>query len=135
MTNYDRGVRLVERPTVYHLTEDGYRHVRGAGSKGFADVVCTKPGQLLYISCKLDGKLPQGQWDDLVEVSSWNGAIPLLAVRDLKAGCARRHREETRETPTLCRIRFVELTGRKIHRAPADRQNWRPWTSDLVVPA
>jgi hypothetical protein len=135
MTNYTRGVRGVEHPAAHHLTEDGYRHVRGASSKGFADLVLIKPGAILFVSCKRSGKLPEAEWNDLIEAASWVRAVPLLALRDLDGGCTRRHRADTNQAPPICHVRFMELTSRKIPRALSADQNWRPWVSDQVVPA
>lgn len=80
MTGYAVGTRF-ERKVSKHLEENGYALVRAAGSKGGtkADLLAFKPGQLLLIQCKLDGKLPAVEWDRIVEVAGWVGAVPLLA--------------------------------------------------------
>jgi Holliday junction resolvase len=64
------------------LEENGYAVVRAAGSKGKTkiDLIALKPGQALFIQAKRDGTLPPGEWDRLVDVASWVGAIPILAV-------------------------------------------------------
>lgn len=79
--HYAKGTRF-ERKTRTHLAANGYTVIRAAGSKGSAkvDLVAIKPGQQLYIQCKDDGCLPPGEWDRLVEVSAWVGAIPVLAA-------------------------------------------------------
>src|SRR5215212_8723973 len=73
------GIRF-ERKVGTALRDDGYRTNRGAGSKGFADFVAVKPGQLLFVACKLTGIISAAEWDALVETASWVGAVPVLAV-------------------------------------------------------
>jgi len=81
MTGYAVGTRF-EHKVSRHLEENGYVLVRAAGSKGGtkADLLAFKPGQLLLVQCKRDGKLPAAEWDRLVEVAGWVGAVPLLAA-------------------------------------------------------
>ncbi len=83
MTHYSRG-RNFEWTVRDHLAENGYSVMRMAGSKGNAkvDLVAIKPGQQLYIQCKTSaGALGPDEWDRLVEVASWVGAIPVLAAK------------------------------------------------------
>lgn len=65
------------------LAENGYVVMRMAGSKGDAkvDLVAVKPGQQLYIQCKTSARLDPDEWDRLVEVAGWVGAIPLVASK------------------------------------------------------
>lgn len=81
MTAYATGTRF-EHKVRDHLTGNGYEVIRAAGSKGASkvDLVAFKPGQLLFIQCKRGGVLSPGEWDRIVEVAGWVGAIPLLAA-------------------------------------------------------
>lgn len=81
MTGYAVGTRF-EHKVRDHLHENGYEVVRAAGSKGGtkADLIAFKPGQLLLIQCKRDGKLSAAEWDRLVEVAGWVGGVALLAA-------------------------------------------------------
>jgi Holliday junction resolvase len=85
MTHYADGTRF-EHKTRAHLADNGYEVIRAAGSKGStkADLVALKPGQLLLVQCKRSGTLPPDEWDRLVEVAGWVGAIPVLAANGLK---------------------------------------------------
>lgn len=78
--HYAKGRRF-EWKTRDDLIENGYVVMRMAGSKGNAkvDLVAVKPGQQLYIQCKDDGTLGPAEWDRVVEVASWVGAVPILA--------------------------------------------------------
>jgi Holliday junction resolvase len=51
MSGYTEG-RAVEYAVIDHLRENGYDTVRAASSKGLADVVAIKPGQVLLVNCK-----------------------------------------------------------------------------------
>jgi len=84
MTGYAVGTRF-EHKTRDHLVANGYEVIRAAGSKGSSkiDLVAIKPGQTLFIQCKRDGTLPPQEWDRLVEVASWVGALPILAANGL----------------------------------------------------
>lgn len=79
--HYGTGRRF-EHKVIGHLSENGYEPMRAAGSKGGtkADIAAFKPGQLLLIQCKASGTLPPDEWDRLVEVASWVGAIAILAA-------------------------------------------------------
>jgi Holliday junction resolvase len=103
VTTYSRG-RKFEWAVRDHLAENGYSVMRMAGSKGNAkvDLVAIKPGQQLYVQCKVSSAaLGPAEWNRLVEVAGWVGAVPILAS---KGG-----RGEG--------IQFGELTGPKIPRA------------------
>jgi Holliday junction resolvase len=81
MTHYATGRRF-EWKCRDDLFDNGYEVIRAAGSKGGSkvDLIALKPGQLLFVQCKATGTLPPGEWDRLVEVSGWVGAVPLLAA-------------------------------------------------------
>ena len=81
MTEYDTGRRF-EWKTRDDCKDNGYEVLRAAGSKGGTkiDLVAMKPGQLLFIQCKADGKLGPAEWDRVYEVAGWVGAIPILAA-------------------------------------------------------
>lgn len=79
--HYGKGTRF-EHKTRDDLTANGYDVMRAAGSKGSTkvDLIAVKPGQLLFIQCKATGTLPPAEWDRIVEVAAWVGAVPLLAA-------------------------------------------------------
>lgn len=79
--HYATGTRF-EHKTRDDLILNGFDVMRAAGSKGSTkiDLIAMKPGQLLFIQCKSNGALPPDEWDRIVEVASWVGAVPLLAA-------------------------------------------------------
>lgn len=85
MSHYDRG-REFEWKVRDDLADSGYEIIRAAGSKGShkVDLAAFKPGQLLFVQCKRDGNLPPAEWDRVVEVSAWVGAVPLLAANGVR---------------------------------------------------
>ncbi len=83
MSHYSRG-RDFEWKVRDDLAENGYSVIRSAGSKGDAkvDLIALKPGQLVFVQCKSTaGALGPDEWDRLVEVSAWVGAVPVLAAK------------------------------------------------------
>jgi len=80
MSRYAQGTRF-EHKVRDVLTENGYEVVRAAGSKGSSkvDLIAFKPGELLFIQCKRTGLIGPSEWNKVVEVASWVGALPLVA--------------------------------------------------------
>lgn len=106
MTNYDAGTRF-ERETRKHLEADGYWVIKAAGSKGKADLVAIKPGQVLIVQCKRTGACPPAERAEVLRIARLLPGIgvPLVASRP--------------------RVTFRELTGN-------GPKEWRPWVSDEV---
>ena len=115
MSQYDRGRRF-EWKTRTHLRDEGYEVIRGAGSK-VLDLVAVKPGQQLFVGCKLTGVCPASEWDRLVELASWVGAVPVLAVNGPKGHG----------------VRFWQLAGRKQRGKPMALQPAVPFLTDEVA--
>ncbi len=107
MSHYAVGTRF-EHKTIADLENNGYETMRAAGSKGGtkADIAAFKPGQLLLVQCKRDGALPPGEWDRLVEVAAWVGALPILAANGINGRG----------------VVYVHLCGPKRRGLPLDRQ-------------
>jgi Holliday junction resolvase len=81
MNQYGTGRRF-EWKVRDDLIANGYEVMRAAGSKGSTkvDLIAVKPGQMLFIQCKNSGALPPAEWDRIVEVAGWVGAVPILAA-------------------------------------------------------
>lgn len=108
MTNYDAGRRF-EWETRDALIGDGYDVIRSAGSKTKVDLAAFKPGQVLLVQCKRDGRCSPAERADLLRVAAHlpSVAVPLLAYRD------------------GTRLVFARLTGA----GPRERV---AWTTDLT---
>lgn len=132
MTAYRAG-RDVEHLTRYHLDAEGYITQRSAGSKGWIDVSARKPGQILDVQVKRDDtvKLTAADWNRLVERAAWVGAVPILAFRDLAAGCPDTHRVGGRR----CAVQLWRLTGLYVPRAPFARQPVELFVTDVIAAA
>lgn len=111
------GIRF-EYKVIADLTADGYVTMRAAGSKGAIDIAAMKPGQLLYVGAKRGGVCSAIEWDRLVELASWVGAVPVLAVNG----------------PRGRGVVYWRLTGRKVRRAPMGRQPAERFLTDEVLP-
>lgn len=109
MSNYSQGV-AVEHAVIDDLRANGYDTVRGAGSKGAADVVAIKPGQVLIVSCKRTEMPRPPERAELVRVAAHLPGVGLAIV-------ARKPRREP--------ITYARLTG-------AAWGAWEPWTPDQV---
>lgn len=104
--NYEGGVAF-EREVRKHLESEGYWCARAAGSKGKADLIAIKPGEVLIVQCKRNGTLPP---DERVEVRRIAALLPGIGV------------------PLLARrpgITFRKLTGN-------GPQEWEPWCADYA---
>lgn len=106
MTNYERGRRL-EWDTVKDLDDNGYATIRAASSKGIADVVGFKPGQVLFIQAKTNGIISPADRVNLLWLAAMiPGGIAIVVSRP--------------------RVTYRRLTG------PGPKQ-WEPWTMDEVI--
>lgn len=72
MNRYAAGRRF-ELDVRRHLTGEGYFVMGSAGSKTVLDMVAIKPGELLLIQAKRDGKLPPSERTELLHLA---GMIP-----------------------------------------------------------
>ena len=81
-SNYRAG-RDLEYAAAKNLEENGYLVIRAAGSHGLADLIAFKPGELLIVQCKTDGKMTAAQRGELSElarmVPASPGAVALIA--------------------------------------------------------
>jgi Holliday junction resolvase len=75
-----RDGRKLEYAAAADLRSNGYTVLRTAGSHGIVDLIAVKPGELLFIQCKLDGYLTPRERAGLVELARWARAVPLSAA-------------------------------------------------------
>ena len=78
---YRRG-RALEYAVKKHLEEQGYFVVRSAGSKGPADLVALREGEILLIQCKKDGRLSKDEAYELLEAARIAGGKAILAYKE-----------------------------------------------------
>ena len=108
MSRYDGGADL-ERAAKKVLKDNGYYVVRSAGSKGVADLVALKRGEVVLVQCKTDGRIGPADRAVLRTVALPLGATCLVA----------RWHKEGRSARTVA---FDELTSM----GPAGRRSWTP---------
>ena len=109
MTHYRRGADF-ER-TVKHLLEDhGYDCIRSAGSRSPVDVIAFKPGQVVMVQAKLDGRCSPAERAELLRVVGIIHAVPVIAYRVPRRG-----------------VHFRRLVG-------LDAGSWQQWTPDEFDP-
>lgn len=99
MTNYRNGYEL-ERAAKRLLEDNGYYVVRAAGSKGAADLVALKRGEVVLVQCKLDGYLLPREREK----------FGVLADTLAAFGCVASWEKEGRTARTV-RIQAVGYTG------------------------
>lgn len=81
MTNYARGRRL-EWDAQHDLEDNGYDTIRAASSKGIADVVGFKPGQVVFVQAKTDGRISPADRVQLLRLAAMvPGAVAIVAAR------------------------------------------------------
>lgn len=110
MTQYDGGATL-ERAAKKLLEDGGYYVVKSGGSKGLADLVALKPGQVALVQCKTNGRISPAE----------RVAFRQLCLR-LHATCLLGQWEKTGPRGGRSAA-FLELTSM----GPAGH---RPWTPD-----
>jgi hypothetical protein len=108
-SGYHQG-RDVEWAVVHELTRDGYHTVRAASSKGMADVVAVKDGQVALISVKRTTPPGPKERAQLLAVAA---CLPGVGVPIVALGPA-------------SRVTYRRLTGH----GPRD---WVAWSSDEVA--
>lgn len=109
MSGYRAG-RNVEYAVIHDLQANGYFTVRGASSKGLADVVAIKEGQVCLVNVKKTTPPGPAERAALWRVSR---CIPDFGIALVALGPA-------------SRITYRELTG-------TSPKAWREWTPDQVV--
>ncbi|WP_125777165.1 Holliday junction resolvase [Antribacter gilvus] len=81
MTHYQRGRRL-EWDVQHDLAAHGYITLRAASSKGAADVIGFKPGQVVFVQAKTNGLIPPAERVALLHLASLiPGALAIVAAR------------------------------------------------------
>lgn len=82
MTNYRRGYDFEARVRT-SLENDGYWCIRASGSKGIADLVAIKPGQILLVQVKrtTTGRLDPQERAKLCELAAKLWAEPIVAYQ------------------------------------------------------
>ena len=109
MSGYTEG-RRVEYDVIDYLRANGYDTIRGASSKGLADVVAIKPGQVLLVNCKRTTMPGPAERIDLLRVASClpGVSVPLVALH-----------------PRYEALEFRRLTG-------IGPKAWTPWAPDDI---
>ena len=110
MSGYAAGVR-VEHEVIHHLTEQGYDCTRAASSKGTADVIAIKQGQVLLVNVKRTTPPGPDERRALLLVATCipGVLVPLVALKPLRKP-----------------LQFRRLTG-------VEPWAWVPWTADEVA--
>lgn len=81
MSNYSRG-RNFEYRVEHHYQNKGWVVVRSAGSKGAADLIAARQGEIHIIQCKIDGYLSPAEREQLKAVADEFGGVAVVAYRD-----------------------------------------------------
>lgn len=107
MSGYEQG-RKVEYDVIDYLKGNGYDTIRGASSKGIADVVAVKTGQVLFVNCKRTTPPGPAERADLLRVAAMlpGVGVPLVALH-----------------PRRESLQFRRLTG-------VGPKQWVVWTAD-----
>jgi len=80
MTNYSRGAAFENR-VAHDFERHGYVSIRAAGSHSPADVYAMRPGELILVQCKIDGRLDPLEWNGFLDYSERAGGLPIMAER------------------------------------------------------
>jgi Holliday junction resolvase len=112
MTNHYRNGRQNEYLVRDHLISLGYETVRAAGSKGKADIVALRPGEVLLVQVKASNpQISPAERTALVSMAVAAGAQPIVAHKPFRQP-----------------IVYRTLTGT----GPKD---WKPWYPHIALTA
>ena len=109
MSGYHDG-RRVEWAVCHNLEQDGYDIVRASSSKGFADVIAVKTGQVLFVNVKRTTPPGPDERKALLRVAAClpGVAVPLVALKPFRQP-----------------LTYRRLTG-------VGAKEWLAWTPDQV---
>jgi hypothetical protein len=107
VSGYSDGVR-VEHAVIHDLTANGYECQRAASSKGVADCIAIKAGQILLVNVKRTTMPSPAERAELLRVAALVPClVPLVALGPVS------------------RLSYRELTG-------VGPKAWRAWSPDLI---
>ena len=107
MSRYSEGVR-VEHLVIDDLRANGYQCIRASSSKGVADVVAVKVGEVVLVNVKRTTMPGPAERLALWRLR-WDCVLPVVALKPLR-----------------CPIEYRLLTG------PGPKE-WVPWTPDEAL--
>lgn len=73
-----RAGAVLERAAKKQLESDGYYVVKSGGSKGPADLVALKFGEILLVQCKVAGRISKAEREELCDLADRTVAVPLV---------------------------------------------------------
>ena len=82
-TPYQKGYHF-EKRVIAHWSEQGWHCFRSAGSKGCADIIACKAGEVAAIQCQVDKYFAPSKRQALLEFCRENGFEAWLAWRESK---------------------------------------------------
>lgn len=106
MTAYHDG-RRIEYAVAHDLEANGYRVTRAASSKGFADIIAIKPGEILFVNVKRT-KMPGLRERAQLYNDAYPHAVPIVALKPLRQP-----------------LEYRRLTS-------IGPKDWEPWTPDQI---
>lgn len=82
MTNYSRGADFERKVRDVLISQGALAVIRSAGSRGILDLVAwMSNGDVLFIQCKLNGKISKADKDTLRDMAETVGAKAVVASR------------------------------------------------------
>lgn len=112
MSHYSEGIRI-EHIVIHDLQKNGYATTRAASSKGVADVIAIKAGEVVLVNVKRTTMPGTAERRQLMAVAAMipDVAVPLVALK-----------------PTRCELTYRRLVG---YRA----SDWVEWHPDYAKAA
>jgi len=96
MTSYNKGRRF-EYATRHFLEKKGWVVFRSAGSKGVADLVALRAGEIWLVQCKLNGWMSPAERLAFSEVARELGVVPMIAFKEKRKLILQEVTDGTRE--------------------------------------
>lgn len=108
-TPYERG-RAFEYAVRLNMENNGYLALRSPASRTPADIYCIAKDELVFIQCKVSGRISRDEWDKLFTLCDSVNATPILAKRGANGRG----------------IEYYRLTDFKEKRRMAPMEPWEP---------
>lgn len=100
----------------------GYFVMRAPASRSPIDLLAFRTGVALFIQCKVSGALPPAEWNELFELATSVGGVPILAwrhgVRGLRMAVLTDRKDGSRRAQPMSEVTLEDVAGWRAASSP-----------------